>query len=235
MKAMIFAAGLGTRLKPFTEHCPKALVPYHGTPLLERLILHLRNNGFDEMVVNVHHFPDMIIDFLDAHNHFGVKIHISDERDCLLDTGGGLMKAAPYLQGDEPFLVHNVDVVSDIDLRALLDAHEQTGAVATLAVRNRTTHRKLLFDRDGWLQGWKNDKTGDRILIHDEVSVEELEPLAFSGIQVISPDFFDIVTLTGKFSMIDAYLDVAKYVPVAAYQHDQDTWMDVGKPEALVL
>lgn len=159
MKAMIFAAGLGTRLRPLTDRMPKALVPVAGKPMLERVILKLKEAGFTDLTVNIHHFGEQIVDFLEARHHFGVDIHISDERDLLLDTGGGIRKARPWLDGDEPFLVHNADIWSDVDLQALYRRHVQSQAEATLLVSRRQTSRYLLLDDDNCLQGWVNKQT----------------------------------------------------------------------------
>ena len=156
MKAMIFAAGMGTRLKPMTDNTPKALIPINGRPMLEHVILKLKDAGFHQIVINVHHLGDQIIDFLAANNNFGVQIHISDERDYLLDTGGGIKKAAKFLQGNEPFLVHNVDIMSNVDMKKLYDCHLETNLVATLLVSKRNTSRYLLFNKESRLCGWRN-------------------------------------------------------------------------------
>ena len=156
MKAMVFAAGLGTRLRPLTDHQPKALVNVGGVPMLERVILRLKGAGFDDITVNVHHFGEQIIDFLQTKRYAGVTIHISDERDLLLDTGGGILKAKPFLEGNEPFLVHNADIMTDIDLGALYRHHLAHRAEATLVVSQRNTSRYLLFDAQQRLQGWTN-------------------------------------------------------------------------------
>ena len=147
MKAMIFAAGLGTRLKPLTDRMPKALVPVNGIPMLQHVILKLKQAGCTEIVINIHHFGEQIIDFLQAHQNFGITVHISDEREELLDTGGGIKKAIPFFSGNEPFLVHNVDILSDTDLKALYDYHRQSINDATLLVSQRETSRYLLFDK----------------------------------------------------------------------------------------
>ena len=156
MKAMIFAAGLGTRLRPLTDNMPKALVPVAGKPMLERVILRLKEAGFNEITVNIHHFGEQIIDFLRAHDNFGTEIHISDERGMLLDTGGGIKKARPFLDGQEPFLVHNADILTDIDLAGLYRHHLESDAESTLLVSERKTSRYLLFDDDYHLHGWIN-------------------------------------------------------------------------------
>src|ERR1035437_430043 len=158
MKAMIFAAGLGTRLKPITDNLPKALVPITGKPLLEHTILKLKSAGFDEIIVNIHHFPDQIIDFLKVNNNFGIRIEVSDERDQLLDTGGGIRKAKQFFDNGEPFLVHNVDILSNVDLAELYNQHLRTNSLATLVVSQRDTFRYLLFDNNLRLNGWINEK-----------------------------------------------------------------------------
>ena len=156
MKAMIFAAGLGTRLRPLTDNMPKALVPVAGKPMLERVILKLKESGFNDITINIHHFGDQIIDFLRVHNNFGAEIHISDERDMLLDTGGGIKKARPFLDGNEPFLVHNADILSEVDLRSFYRHHLESKAKATLLVSERQTSRYLLFDKEHNLHGLTN-------------------------------------------------------------------------------
>ncbi|MEL6972512.1 MAG: sugar phosphate nucleotidyltransferase [Bacteroidota bacterium] len=161
MKAMVFAAGLGTRLRPYTNDRPKALVEVQGKTLLEIVLLRLKSFGVKEVVVNVHHYADMVVRFLNEHEHFGLKIVISDERDMLLDTGGGLLKAKKYLE-DAPFLIHNVDILSDFDLEELFNQHRRDPCLTTLAVRQRKTSRYLEFDRYGRLCGWINKKTGER-------------------------------------------------------------------------
>src|SRR5664280_1226211 len=161
MKAMIFAAGLGTRLKPVTDNLPKALVPIAGKPLLEHVILKLKSAGFDEIIVNIHHFPDQIIDFLKANNNFSIRIEVSDERNLLLDTGGGIRRAAWFFDDEKPFLVHNVDILSNVDLKELYQQHLRSNSLATLVVSKRDTFRYLLFNDDNRLCGWINEKTGE--------------------------------------------------------------------------
>lgn len=230
MKAMIFAAGLGTRLRPLTNDKPKALVPVNGTPLLEIAIRRLKYFGYDDILVNVHHFGQQIIDFLEKRQHFGIRITISDEREELLDTGGGLKKAAPFF-GDEPFLLYNTDVLSDIDLQALREAHQQKEALATLAVRRRETSRYLLFDESLQLCGWKNARTGEVRLSRKPPNTT---PLAFSGIHILSPGIFDFMPASRSvFSIIDVYLEAARSHPLYGYRHDDTRWLDVGKHPAL--
>lgn len=234
---MIFAAGIGSRLKPITDTMPKALVPVGGVPMLQRTLLRLKEAGFTDVTINIHHFVQQIIDFLQQNDNFGLDIHISDERDGLLDTGGGILKARPFLEGDEPFLVHNVDILSNIDLRQVYDSHVQSGADATLLVSDRTTTRKLLFDKEMRMQGWLNHSTGE-VLPEDFVWMpEQHRELAFEGIHVISPTLFKYLgegtQWQGKFSIIPFYLSVCKQLHLRGYELKDITWFDIGKPETL--
>ncbi|MCC8037262.1 MAG: NTP transferase domain-containing protein [Bacteroidales bacterium] len=185
MKAMIFAAGLGTRLAPITDTIPKALVDVGGKPMLQRVIENVKAAGVTKIVVNVHYLAQQIVDYLHDNKNFGVDITISDESDLLLDTGGGLLKAAPLLEGNEPILVHNVDILTDLDFRAMETAHQRSGALATLLVKDRTTSRYLLWDDQMQLRAWINTKTGETIPPGQEIN--NLLPLAFGGIHIISP------------------------------------------------
>ena len=234
---MIFAAGIGSRLKAITDTMPKALVPVGGVPMLQRTLLRLKEAGFTDVTINIHHFGQQIIDFLQQNDNFGLDIHISDERDELLDTGGGILKARPFLEGDEPFLVHNVDILSNIDLRQVYDGHVQSGADATLLVSDRTTTRKLLFDKEMRMQGWLNHSTGE-VLPEDFVWMpEQHRELAFEGIHVISPTLFKYMgegtQWQGKFSIIPFYLSVCKQLHLRGYELKDITWFDIGKPETL--
>lgn len=228
-KAMIFAAGLGTRLRPLTNDRPKAMVEVDGMPLLEFQIRRLKSLGFTELVVNVHHYADMIIDFLAANDHFGLTIHISDERGLLLETGGGLWAARPYLEHGGPFYVCNVDVITDLDPQALARVHADAGAIATLAVRDRSTSRYLLFDEAMQMRGWKNMKTGEV----KGAPAESVQPLAFSGLHVIDPQIFSLVDREGAFSIIEVYLELMEEHHIMGHRHDASVWMDVGKPPEL--
>jgi len=230
MKAMIFAAGTGTRLKPLTDSIPKALVKVDGETLLEITIKRLKKFGFDKIVINVHHFADQIITYLAGSNNFGCEISISDERDQLLDTGGGLIKASAYFENDEAFLVHNVDVISGIDLGKMYKYHMSSGNLATLAVKTRNTERQLLFDSELLLCGRINGKTGMSTLTK---GTENVQPYAFSGIHVIDPDLFRLTSRTGNFSVIDLYLELSAQCKVGAYIREQDEWLDVGNPLTL--
>lgn len=229
---MIFAAGLGTRLLPLTNNKPKALVEIKGTPLLEIVIKKLIYSGFNEIIVNVHHFADLVIDFLKSKNNFGIQIKISDEREMLLDTGGGLKNASWFFNDNKPLLVYNVDVLSDIDLQEFYNFHMQSESLATLAVRNRETSRYLLFNKESILCGWKNIKT-DEVII-SRPNEKDLIPIAFSGIQIIDPKIFDLINQNGKFSIINSYLELAKNHRIICYNHDNNIWMDLGKKENLI-
>lgn len=234
MKAMVLAAGLGTRLRPLTNDRPKALVEVGGRTLLEITLTRLRKFGIHDVIINVHHYADMVIDRLKAAGNFGMHIEFSRE-DVLLDTGGGLKKAAWFLgdssgaQEEDPFILHNVDVISSIDLQRMVESHRQTRALATLAVQERKTSRYLLFDEQAQLCG--------RRLVEEE-KAEMVRPagriaeLAFTGIHVISPRIFSLLTEEGVFSIVPAYLRLAAQgEKVVAFRADEYYWRDLGKPE----
>ena len=231
MKAMIFAAGLGTRLMPLTSDKPKAMVSINGTPLIELIIRKMIANGVTGIVINVHHFADQVIDFLAVKENFGIDIAISDERRLLLNTGGGLKKAAPFFSDGKPFLVHNTDIISDLDFKKLYDFHLKNGALATLAVRHRPTSRYLLFDKKNCLRGWENIKTGEKII--KDRRFKHLRQLSFSGIHIINADIFNLMPNDDVFSIISVYLDAMQKNNIIGYQHDDDFWLDVGKKESL--
>jgi NDP-sugar pyrophosphorylase family protein len=224
---MILAAGLGTRLRPVTDSIPKALVKVDGRTLLEGAILHLAEYGVKEIIVNVHHFAGQVVQYLHEKNNFGLDITISDESDQLLDTGGGLQKASGFFTGKDPFFVRNVDIISNLDLYRMMEYHRQSHALATLAVRKRETSRYFLFNRDHRLCGWKNLKTGEQILSVQSLANPEM--LAFSGIQVVSPEIFNLITETGKFSLTALYLRLAKDQLIKGFIDDGSVWKDVGK------
>lgn len=230
MKAMVFAAGLGTRLKDETSLKPKALVEVGGKPLLFHAIEKLKNAGITEIVINVHHFAGQVIQYVNS-TDFGIKIHISDERDLLLDTGGGLKNAACFLTGNEPVLIYNVDILSNIDLDLVKKQHLETGALATLTVRKRETQRYLKFSSKQ-LTGWINKKTGETKISRPEV-FEDSEEMAFSGIHIVQPEIFKMMPETERFSIIDLYLELAKTQKIMAFYDDSDLWIDVGKPDEL--
>lgn len=228
MKAMIFAAGLGTRLRPLTNDRPKALVEFKGKPLLEHTINKLKAVGVDHVVVNVHHYADKVIAFLESKD-FGVTISISDERDELLDTGGGLRKAAALL-GHEPFFIHNVDILSDVDLEAMLAAHKANGAIASVGIRKSQSDRYFMQNGAGQLCGWGNSTTGEQIISREG---EDLEKISFTGIHLVSGAFFNYIKPEGAVSIIDAYLKAAQSENIYCFPCDDNQWMDVGTPELL--
>lgn len=229
MKAIILAAGLGTRLFPLTKDKPKALVEVQGKPLIQHQLEKLKIEGFTQVLVNIHHFGDLVVDFLEKNQNFGLDIQISDERNELLDTGGAIKKAADFIRGDEPVLIHNVDVLSDISIKEMLNIHRETGAIATLAVRKRKTSRYLLFNKQNQLCAWENIKTGER----KGKWSNDLKQAAFSGIHIISPKCADLFPDKAAFSIIDFYLDIIKSHTVSACFHNESLWLDVGKPETL--
>ncbi len=242
MKALIFAAGLGTRLRPLTDHHPKALVEVNGVSLLEIAIQRLKQAGCKDIIVNVHHFAEQIIGFIEKNGQFGINIAISDEREQLLDTGGGLKKAAWFFDDGQPFLVCNADVLTDMNLAHFYQKHLKSQAIATLAVRRRTTSRYFLFDAEMRLMGWQNAKTGEGKLAggsrqsgsFNPSIPQSFFPFAFSGIHAISPGLFNWMTDTdGPFSIIDVYLEAAQTGLVLGHDHSSDEWLDVGKLEAL--
>ncbi len=236
MKAMIFAAGMGTRLKPLTEEMPKALVPINGKPMLEHIILKLKDAGFTRIAINIHHKGEQILDFLAAHHNFDLEIYVSDERNYLLDTGGGIKHAATFLKGDEPFLVHNVDIISNVDIKAVYDRHLETGSLATLLVSQRKTSRYLLFNKEDKLCGWQNRETGEVKSFYPHFDPKQYNAYAFGGIHVLSPAIFDwMEEWTGKFSIIQFYLSICARVDIHAFPQKDLELIDVGKPETLAV
>lgn len=231
MKTLILAAGLGTRLKPLTEDKPKALVEINGKTLLQLTIERLKAQGIRDIIINVHHFAQEIIDYIKENKRFGINIAISDEKNLLLDTGGGIKNASWFFDNDEPFLVHNVDIISNIDLNYFYKAHNYSKVLISLAVRKRESSRYLLFDKNEILCGWKNGKTGEQIITRDNDG--DLIPLAYSGIQIMSPAIFSYMPDENVFSVIDLYLNLAPNYLIKSYRHDNTTWFDVGKKENL--
>lgn len=231
MKAMILAAGLGTRLRPLTNNCPKALVEVNGKPLLEIALQRLKLFGFEDIIINVHHFAEQILRFLEEKENFGLNISISDEREQILETGGGLQKAAPFFDDGAPFLLYNTDILTNLDLHAMYQSHVAQGALVTLAVRQRPTSRYFIFNEAGILSGWTNIKTGEIRL--PRPSKGNLQMQAFSGIHIIDPKIFALMPAPGKFSIVDVYLAAAEQHPIYAYPHQENWWLDVGKKESL--
>lgn len=229
-QAMILAAGLGSRLKPWTDHHPKALALVNGKPLLQHNIQFLQQVGIHDVIVNVHHFADQIVDAVETNNGWGSNITISDERNMVLETGGGLKKAAGFFRKGD-FILMNVDILTDMDLQAMIGYHYQHQPLATIAVRNRETSRYFLFDGNGSLCGWENIKTGEQILVrHVKTTVRQ----AFSGIHIINTSIFPLLTQEGRFSMVDVYLQLAPTHTVQAFDHSYTNFIDVGTPESFL-
>lgn len=236
MKGMIFAAGLGTRLAPLTDTCPKALIEVGGKPMLRRVIERMRDAGLTGVVVNVHHHAAMIKDYL-AGDDFGIEIGVSDESDLLLDTGGGVVKAAPMLAGDEPVILYNADIYTDFPIPEMLEAHEASGADVTLLADSRDTSRYLLFDSAGVMRGWKNVSTGEVRSPFPPETLTSCRPLAFGGVHIINPSVLGRLAdykTEPKFSITPFYiaecdtLRIHAYTPSGPYR-----WVDIGKPASL--
>jgi NDP-sugar pyrophosphorylase family protein len=226
---MIFAAGLGTRFKPWTDKHPKALALVNQKTLLQRNIEYLQRYGITDVMVNVHHFAEQIMDALAMHKGWGSQITISDETDEVLETGGGLKKAGWYFDKG-PFVVINADILTDLDLDAIISHHNKYKPLATLAVTNRLTSRYFLFDEANTLCGWKNIKTGQEKMARN---TQHLFQKAFSGLHIIDPRIFPLVKREGKFSIVDAYLDLAGTETIQGFDHSGSKLVDVGKPESV--
>jgi len=233
LKALILAAGMGTRLMPLTANIPKALVSINGATLLEIAIRKLARNGFTDIIVNVHYHAGLIKEFLNRYPFQGINISISDESGQLLDTGGAILKARWFLDGKEPFLVHNVDIISDISLQDLLSKHLSGGGLATLSVSDRQTRRYFLFDDTLKLRGWTDLSSGEIRWAGDPI--QQARPLAFNGIHLINPEIFRLMEEEGRFSIIDIYLRLAKTKSIYGYLQSGQTWFDLGKPDQLAV
>jgi NDP-sugar pyrophosphorylase family protein len=228
---MLFAAGLGTRFKPWTDKHPKALAVVNGKTLLQRNIEYLQKYDITDVVVNVHHFPDQVIDAIDKNDGWGSTITISDESDELLDTGGGLLKAKHLLFRDTIFTL-NVDILTEVNLKHFLTHHQQENSLITVAVSDRDTSRYLLFNKYNRLVGWRNRKTDETKIV---IEAKDIFEKAYSGMAIFQPEALDLITLRGKFSLIDAYLELAPQNKIAAYNHTGERWVDVGKPESVAI
>lgn len=235
MNALILAAGLGTRLGELTSERPKALVEVCGRTMLEHQLRHLSAAGFDCFVINIHHFSGVVREFLARHDNFGLDIRLSDETDLLLDTGGGIRKAMRLFDNDQPVLVHNVDIFSDADLKALYCGHIESGADSTLLVAQRSTSRYLYFDTEGLLRGWSNEKTGQVRSPYPGFDKSQFTPCAFQGIHVLSQSLLPLLdSVSGqRFSITDFYVDNAARLRLRSVVWDAKGWVDAGKPETL--
>jgi len=232
MKAMIFAAGLGTRFKPWTDKHPKALAPVNGKSLLQRNVEYLQQYGIRSVIVNVHHFAGQIIDAIKQNNGWGSDIVISDETNELLETGGGLVKAKDLFKQGERFITCNVDILTDLDLNKLLAFHEKHKPLISFAVTDRKTSRYFLFDENNRLCGWRNTKTGEERI---SIAKPGLTEKAYSCVVVFEPEIFSLTPFHGKFSLVDVYLKLASDHLILGYDHTGDRFVDVGKPESIAM
>jgi len=235
MNALILAAGLGTRLGELTSDRPKALVEVCGRTMLEHQLRHLSAAGFDRFVINIHHFAPKVRAFLEEHQNFGLDIRLSDETDLLLDTGGGIRKAMRLFDDEQPVLVHNVDIFSSVDLKALYSGHIESGADSTLLVAQRSTSRYLYFDTSGMLCGWSNEKTGQVRSPYPGFDKSQFTPCAFQGIHVVSRTLLPLLDEVPepRFSITDFYVDNAARLRLRSVLSDPGNWVDAGKPETL--
>jgi NDP-sugar pyrophosphorylase family protein len=231
MKAMILAAGIGSRLKELTSKTPKALIKVKDKTLLEIVIENLKSFGIEEIIINVYHFAQQIIDFAKEKNNFGIRLEFSLE-EKLLDTGGGLKKASWFFENHEPFLLHNVDVISDINLNKMVQFHKSQKADITIAVRSRRTSRYFLFDQADQLLGWKNESTGEKKIV--KATAQKLNPFSFMGIHIISPRLFKYFPEQEKFSIIDFYLKISADLKIMGFRADKFSWIDCGRPANLI-
>ena len=231
-KAMIFSAGLGTRFKPWTDKHPKALALVNGKSLLQRNIEYLQQYNIRDVVVNVHHFADQIVDAVKRNKGWGSNVVISDETNEVLETGGGLLKAKSLLIGNEPFITLNVDILTNLNIGKLLAFHREHKPLISFGVTNRKTSRYFLFDENNRLCGWRNINTGEEKI---PVQKDNLVQKAYSCVVVFQPEVFGLIKQTGKFSLTETYLDLAKDHPILGYDHSGDKLVDVGKPESVAV
>jgi NDP-sugar pyrophosphorylase family protein len=232
MKAIIFSAGLGTRFKPWTDKHPKALAPVNGKSLLQRNVEYLQQYGVTDVVVNVHHFAQQIIDAVDIAKGWGSRITISDETNEVLETGGGLLKARPLLEDGEPFISLNVDILTNLDISKLLQFHRKHRPLISFGITSRKTSRNFLFDDEARLCGWANNQTGEKKIMIDKPGLSEM---AYSCVVVFEQAVFDLVPQRGKFSLTETYLSLAKEHLILGYDHTGDKLVDVGKPESVAV
>lgn len=232
LKAMIFSAGLGTRFKPWTDTHPKALALINGKSLLQRNIEYLQLYGVEDVVVNVHHFPDQVINEVKRNKGWGSNVLISDEREEVLETGGGLLKAQGLLEGGNPIITVNADILTDLNINELVDYHYNKKALVSFGITNRKTSRYFLFDEDNRLCGWRNVQTGEEII---SISKPHLNQKAYSCVVVFQPEIFDLITQRGKFSLVETYLNLAPDHIIAGFDHSGGKLVDVGKPESVEI
>lgn len=228
MKGMILTAGLGTRLKPLTDNTPKALVDIDGFAMLDLCIRYLHKHGVDEIIINVHHLADQLMEYVATKRWEGFKIEISDETEKLLNTGGGLKKASSFFDKEEDFVLMAVDILTDLDLTQMIAAHKEKDSLVTLAVKKRQTSRDLVFDSEGLLAGWKHNTTGETKTVKGK---QALEGFGFSGVHVISPKLFDLITEQENFSIVDLYLRLAESEKISAFEHSEGRWIEFGRVE----
>ncbi len=229
---MIFSAGLGTRFKPWTDSHPKALAIVNGKSLLQRNIEYLQHYGIKEVIINVHHFADQVINAVKENKGWGSNIKISDETEEVLETGGGLLKARPLLEGNQPFITLNADFLTNLNLNHLTEFHHQKKGLISFGITTRKSSRNFLFDTDNRLCGWVNNATGEKRIAIDKPN---LKPMAYSCVVVFEPSIFDLVPQRGKFSLVDTYLSLAAEYPIYGYDHTGDKLVDVGKPESVAV
>lgn len=232
MQAMIFCAGLGTRFKPWTDKHPKALAVINGKSLLQRNIEYLQQHGITDVIVNVHHFADQIVDAIEKNNGWGSNITISDETNAVLETGGGLVQAQKLFKPGQKFITLNADILTDLNINELLKFHKEHKPLISMAVSDRKTSRNLLFDSANRLCGWRNNSTGE-----ERISMPMINPAAkaYDCVVVFEYDVFNLNYFEGKFSLIDLYLDLAKSNTILGYNHSAERWIDVGKPESIPI
>ena len=232
MKAMIFSAGLGTRFKPWTDKHPKALALVNGKPLLQHNIEYLQRYSINDVVINVHHFADQIIEAVKQNSGWGSNILISDETNEVLETGGGLLKAKDLLQNGKPFVTLNADFLTDLNVANLIEFHKNKKSLISFGITNRKTSRYFLFDEDNRLCGWRNTTTGE-----EKISIvkDNLRQMAYSCVVVFQPEIFELIPQRGKFSLVETYLSLAADYPIYGYDHSGDKLVDVGKPESVAI
>ena len=232
MNAMIFAAGLGTRFKPWTDSHPKALAVVNGKSLLQRNIEYLQSYGIRNVIINVHHFASQVIAAIDQNAGWGSNILISDESEQVLETGGGLLKARPLLLNNQPFITLNADFLTDLNLNNLINFHQNRKGIISFGITNRKSTRNFLFDIDNRLCGWMNSNTGEKRMA---IEKPDLRPMAYSCVVVFEPTIFGLIPQRGKFSLVDTYLSLAADYPIYGYDHSGDKLVDVGKPESVAI